>query len=154
MARAWRLCKSKHANNAFDGEGARLFGGRWSSPGTRVVYVSESLSLATLEVLVHLQHAPALADYVVFQIDFADELVEKLADGERPPTWRDYPAPAANQAVGDRWIQNGRSLVLRVPSAVIPREHNYLINPAHADFRNAVWQGPTPLDVDPRVLRR
>jgi RES domain-containing protein len=154
MARAWRITKAKYAPTTFDGEGARLYGGRWSSPGTRVVYIAESLSLATLEVLVHLQQPSVLSDYVVFTLDFPDDCIEVLAPGDWPPRWRDYPAPPENQVIGDRWVRDRRSLILRVPSAVTRHEANFLVNPLHPDFRRATIQGPSPLDVDARVFQR
>jgi RES domain-containing protein len=153
MTRAWRITKAKYANNAFDGEGARLYGGRWSSPGTRVVYVADSLALATLEILVHLQNTRTLADYVVFRSDFSAESVQILPEGDWPNRWRAYPSPADVQAVGDRWIRAARTPLLRVPSAVIPQECNYLLNPAHADFTRIAIAGPFPLDIDPRLLK-
>jgi len=153
-ARAWRITKAKYANQPFNGEGARLYGGRWSSPGTPVVYVAESLSLGILEVLVHLQQTPILADYVVFSIDFAPELVETVPERDLPANWRGYPTPAENQAIGDRWVQGGSSVILRVPSAIIVHEHNFLVNPTHPDFRRLTIDGPLPLDIDPRVMKR
>src|SRR5438132_5770900 len=148
MTRAWRITKAKYARNVFDGEGARLYGGRWSSPGTRVVYAADSLALATLEILVHLQHTLALADFIVFRIDFPQQFVHILAERDWPKNWRDYPAPTENQAVGDRWVQEARTLFLRAPSAVIPQEGNNLINPALADFVRAKIDGPFPMDID------
>jgi len=154
MPRAWRITKAKYAANAFDGEGARLNGGRWSSPGTRVVYVAESLSLAVLEILVHLKDTAVLADYVVRTIDLPDAGIEVLQADDLPPNWRAFPAPTATQAIGDRWVLEARSLALRVPSAVTPAEFNYLVNPAHAEFAAAIISDAIPLDVDERVFKR
>ena len=152
MPRAWRITKTKHADSALEGEGARLFGGRWSNPVTRVVYAAESLSLAVLEVLVHLQHTPTLSAYCVFTIDFPDECL--IATSSYPKNWRVYPTSSENQLLGDRWVAAGTSLALRVPSAVTVVEFNYLINPAHADFAKAKVNGPLPLDIDPRAMSR
>src|SRR5580698_84984 len=116
MPRAWRITKQKYAEGAFDGEGARLYGCRWSSPGTRVVYAAESLSLAVLEVLVHLQHTPTLSAYCVFTLDFPDECV--ITPSSFAKNWRIYPTSVENQQLGDGWVATGTSLVLRVPSAV------------------------------------
>ena len=154
MIQAWRIIKAKYAAAAFDGEGARLYGGRWSSPGTRVVYVAQSLSLATLEMLVHLQDTPILSEYVTFSVDIPDECVESFPVGDLPRNWRDYPSPAANQAIGDRWVREARSLALRLPSAVIVQEVNYLLNPSHGDFHHLAASGPLKFDVDPRVMKR
>lgn len=144
MPRAWRITKAKYAAQAFDGEGARLYGGRWSSPGIRVVYAAESLSLAILEVLVHLQNTAPLAAYVVGTIDFPDALLETLSAGDLPANWRDYPTPPENQALGDHFVQQATGVILRVPSAITVQEHNYLINPAHADFQRCIVSEPAP----------
>lgn len=154
MTRAWRITKAKYAAVAFDGEGAWLYGGRWSSPGTRVVYVADSLSLATLEILVHLHQPAALADYVVLTVDLPDDGIEVVTEAVLPKKWRIYPTPSENQAIGDRWVREARSLALRVPSAVTVTEANFLVNPAHRDWKRAVVSAPAVLDIDERVFKR
>jgi RES domain-containing protein len=130
MPRAWRITKARHAGNAFDGEGARLQGGRWSSIGTRIVYTAGSESLAILEILVHLQETAFLSSYVIFQLDFSDTLVQELDPASLSSNWRVSPAPPATLAIGDDWIRNSSPAVLRVPSVIVPSEYNFLINPA------------------------
>jgi RES domain-containing protein len=150
---AWRIFKPKHAASAFTGEGARLFGGRWNSKGTAVIYTAGSVSLATLEMLVHLQ-APHLLDaYLLARVTFADSLVENLAPKLLPADWRADPAPAATMAFGDRWVAEGRSAVLRVPSAIIESEYNYLLNPAHPAFRKIAIARAEPFGFDPRLVK-
>lgn len=154
MRTAWRLTKTKHLPHAFDGEGARLYGGRWSSPGRRVVYVSESLALAVLEVLVHLQDTSILAAYSTIRVSFDDVLVSAVSAGSLPANWRQSPPPAEAQAIGDAWLDAAASAILEVPSAVVDREHNYLMNPAHKDF-NRVTIGPAvPYEFDPRLVKQ
>jgi RES domain-containing protein len=148
---AWRLVKSRHAGTAFDGEGARLYGGRWNSPGTRVAYASDSIALAALEVLVHLQSAAGLQSYMLATIRFPEGAVEALEQRALSKHWRRFPSPPENQALGDRWAAEGRSLVLRVPSAIIPFSSNFLINPEHADFRLIVVEPAQPFALDPRL---
>ncbi len=154
MLTAWRLVKSRHAATAFDGEGARLFGGRWNSPGTRVAYASDSTALAALEVLTHLQSTAVLQHYFLATIHFPERLVETLDMSTLPDSWRSFPSPPENHAIGDRWVAEGRSLVLRVPSAIIPSAGNYLINPEHAQFKLAVIDPPEPFAFDPRLLQK
>ncbi len=154
MPRAWRIVKSKFAGHAFDGEGSRLYGSRWTSPGNPVVFVAETLSLAVLEVLVHLQSTVPLAAYVVFTVEYTEGMVEDLGPSLLPFNWREYPAPPAVHSLGDAWVRRGSSGLLRVPSAVIPHERNFLINPAHEHFAQLLIEGPSPLDADPRVFRR
>ena len=153
MLTAWRLLKTKHLAHAFDGEGARLFGGRWNSQGIRVVYASESLALATLEVLVHLQATSVLLSYSTIQISFDEALVTQVDRSSLPANWRDFPPPPALQAVGDTWIASATSAVLEVPSAVINTESNYLISPTHKDFHLIATNPPQPFVFDPRLSK-
>ena len=153
MITAWRLVKSRHAQAAFDGEGARLHGGRWNSPGTRVAYASDSVALAALEVLAHLQSTAVLQAYSLATIRFPESVVETLDSASLTSEWRRFPSPPENQAVGDTWVAEGRSLVLRVPSAIVPSASNYLINPAHSRFTVAVIEKPEIFAFDSRLLK-
>jgi RES domain-containing protein len=148
---AWRLVKARHARTAFDGEGARLHGGRWNSPGVRMVYTAESPSLAVLEVLVHLQATAPLAGYVLIEVRLPEGLVEILS---RPPAdWRRMPAPASTRRVGDAWAASGRSAALAVPSVVTPQERLLLLNPAHPDFSRVEIGAARAHVLDPRLGR-
>ncbi len=149
MIEAWRLVKAKHAETAFSGEGARLAGGRWGSVGTALVYMSASLSLAELEVLVNLPTDRLLASYAAFRVRFGSGFVEVLSAASLPANWRHDPAPQSTKAIGDTWVREGRSLVLRVPSAVVPSEWNYLLNPAHPDAEQLEVSGPLDPLLDP-----
>lgn len=153
MIRAWRLVKTRYAAVAFDGEGARLNGGRWSSPGTPVAYASDSVALATLEVLAHLQSTAVLASYSLATLRFPAQLLDVVEASALPVQWRRYPAPPELQAIGDRWAKGLRSAVLQVPSAIIPTAHNFLLNPAHRDFAKVLIDPPEPFDLDPRLLK-
>ncbi len=133
MPRAWRLTKTKYLASAWDGEGARKSGGRWNSPGVAVVYVSQNLSLALLEVLVHLSESSIFPAYSTIPVDFDEDLVTDLELTNLPATWRDNPAPPEVRAFGDEWVAAATNPILRVPSTLVPREFNYLLNPAHPD---------------------
>ncbi len=135
---AYRLVKDRHADMAFDGEGARRFGGRWNSKGQPAVYVASSESLAALEVLVHLGRRDPLSRYVLFQVRISAESILHLDDDALPPNWRDPIPPAATAEIGDAWLASGESLALAVPSVVVPREVNYMLNPAHPGFVEVV----------------
>jgi RES domain-containing protein len=150
---AWRIVKAKHSTTAFDGEGARLFGGRWNSPGSPVVYAATSTALAALEMLVHLGKATVLPAYVLIACTFSDSLVAGIEDSRLPSNWRSYPAPPELQSLGDEWLRLGTSAVLEVPSAVIPSESNYLLNPQHADFSGISISPPEPFEFDLRLVR-
>jgi RES domain-containing protein len=151
---AWRLIKTKYLSHAFDGEGARVFGGRWNSPGRRVTYVSESQSLAALEVLVHLQDTSVLPSYSVIRVTFDEALVTAVDPAALPKPWRRSPPSSGVQAIGDAWLDGASSAVLEVPSAVVDGERNYLINPAHPDFHRVVIDPPVRFEFDSRLLRR
>lgn len=148
----WRITTRRFANAAFSGEGARLYGGRWNRVGASVIYTAQSRSLALLEMLV--QDDPLRANYVLIPAHLpADLSIDTLAQGDLPTNWR---APAARevlQALGAQWLQSLRSAVLVVPSAVVPAEHNFLLNPAHPDFQRIVIGPPEPLETDLRLLR-
>lgn len=153
MPTAWRIVKQRHAETAFDGEGARLYGGRWNSPGVAVVYASESRALATLEVLAGLQTNSPLPEYVLIPAEFEDSLVVAVEVEELPVNWRKNPPPPSTQRVGDDWIAGGGSAVLRVPSALVPQESNYLLNPRHTAFSEVRIGQPEGVAMDPRLIR-
>lgn len=151
MRRAWRIVKEKHSATAFDGEGGWLFGGRWNSRGTRLVYTSATLSLAALESLVHL-NPPVAFKYVAIPIEFDEALVEIVAAAGLPADWTEEPPPPSTAKIGDLWVKESRSAVLELPSVIIPGEPNYLLNPAHPDFKKITIGKPVPFSFDPRLL--
>ena len=125
--RVWRLCSRRYV--AFDGEGARLYGGRWNHPGTAVVYTSGSLALAAIEFFVNLDTDLAPPNLVAIAADIPDDIpTERIVLGDLPKGWRRYPAPEALQDLGTGWLARAATTVLTVPSAVIPDERNYLLN--------------------------
>lgn len=150
---AWRIVKARHAAAAFDGEGARLEGGRWNSPGTPVVYTSGSAALAALELLVHLGRRSILSAYVLIACTCDEAVVSRLERKRLPHNWRSYPALPELQLIGDEWVRAGTSAVLNVPSAVIATDENYLLNPRHPDFQAIRVSDPQPFEYDPRVLK-
>jgi RES domain-containing protein len=150
---AWRIVKRRFAATAFDGEGARRFGGRWNSPVRPVVYVSESRALATLEILAGLGSTASLAAWVLIGVRFPDEIVTGVEDlpGGLPEGWEAVPPSHVSQDVGDRWLEQGASAALRVPSVIVPAESNYLLNPVHPDFARVEIGTPEELRLDPRL---
>lgn len=152
MIVAFRLVDAKFADDVYSGEGARLFGGRWNKKGHRVVYTADTVSLATLELIVTTPRAQRLRDYVVSSCAFSRELVEEIDVARLPENWRDYPAPPELREIGTTWLLNGSSAVLSVPSAVIPNQRNYLLNPEHPDFSTIHMNPATPFQLDFRLL--
>lgn len=140
--KVWRLCRARHAATAFDGEGARLFGGRWNEKGVPAVYTSATLSLAALEVLVHHRVPIPPHEFTAIGCEIPDDLKINVIDLQSlPQDWQADPAPRRLRELGSEWARGLRSLVLAVPSALIPQESNYLINPMHKDF---AWLKPGP----------
>ena len=151
--RAWRIAAARHAKAPLDGEGSRLFGGRWSSIGVRVAYASESIALAALETLVHYDTDMIPDNLMLIAVDIPGAVqVEILAEAALPRNWRAYPAPAALQVLGDAWVRRARTAVLKIPSALVPEERNLLINPAHPDFGGIKNRSVRPFAIDPRLF--
>jgi RES domain-containing protein len=120
-----------------------------------MVYTSESLALAALEILAHLGRRSTLASYSRCAVHFDEALVSSLDRSLLPASWRAYPAPAELQFIGNSWIAGEASAVLEVPSALVETESNYLINPLHPDFGSLIIKPPKPFDCRARVrLRR
>lgn len=147
----WRLCAAKYASTAFDGEGARRYGGRWSPKGFRVNYTAESRALAVVEILAQVDERTRLVDlpWVLISAEFPESLVEKPA--RYPTDWRQFPHSRATQAFGESWLKESRTAALRIPSVVVPGEFNYLLNPAHRDFARVKIAQPEPFTFDPRL---
>jgi len=149
----WRLVKTKYAGTAFDGEGERLYGARWNSPGNRVAYASSNSALAVLEVLVHMTGGGSLPGYSLVCASLPDSLVEVIAPADLPDNWDSSPVPPEAQAVGDAWLASTRSLALRVPSALVRDSYNILIDPEHGDIEQLRIESSEPFDFERRLLR-
>lgn len=148
----WRFTTRRFVDGAFSGEGARLFGGRWNRLGQSVVYTAQSRSLALLEMLV--QDDPLRAHYVLIPAHLPTHVsIHTLLPADLPPDWRTPNARVALQSIGAQWLHELRSAVLVVPSAVVPAESNFLINPLHPDFQRITLGQPEPLETDKRLLR-
>lgn len=148
---AWRITTKRDPGGAFDGEGARLYGGRWNRPGTRLVYAAEHLSLAALELFVHLDPEDQPRTLFRFRVELQDAALELLPRERLPASWRDYPAPDETAALGTDWAGRGDALALVVPSVVIPEENNILLNPGHPRFRELKLEPGEPFSFDPRM---
>ncbi len=154
MTAAFRLVKKRYAREAFDGEGARLFGGRWNHRGTGVVYLSGSLSLAALEQFIHLGREGLSLSFVYFEILIPDGVsLSKINPGDLPGDWRSEPPSHTTMDIGTGWIRSGGSVLLQVPSAVIPVECNYLLNTAHPDMKLVKIGRSVPFAFDPRMWK-
>jgi RES domain-containing protein len=138
--RLWRVARAAFAD--LSGEGARLYGGRWNTPGRPVVYTAENPALAILEVRVHLDLSPELIpdDYVLIEIETG---TASISEGK--------PEVQEPQALGDDWLSAGETGLLKVPSFIAPRSANVLINPLHRDAAVIEVVGTQPFDFDRRL---
>jgi len=153
MLTVWRLVTRRYAETAFSGEGARLYGGRWNRKGTPLVYTAGSQSLAMLEMLV--QDEPLRANYMMIPATLPDSLdIERIDVAQLPADWRDLAAREQLQALGSEWAKHQSSAVLAVPSAVIPVETNYLLNPLHPAYPEIEIGMPQPFITDLRLVKR
>lgn len=148
----WRIEKAKRTATAKTGEGARMAGGRWTSPGYPAVYCAEHLSLAILEVLVH---APdpnqRSAPRVRFRIEIERALIERVPDRQILPDFSPRTPYPVTRAIGDAWLRDSGRPVLSVPSAIVQTERNYILNPMHSDFGRISWGAHEPVALDDRL---
>ncbi len=158
MGTAWRVVDGLHTlppYDPLDGHWAARLGGRWNSVDVPVAYLSGRLSLAILEVLVQGGSLPGLAVKVAIMLTFDDADVRTVRPADLPADWQQPSGSARLQAIGDEWVRSAETPVLKVPSAVLPVEFNYLLNPAHPHFAR-IRANATPkqnLPLDPRLLQ-
>ena len=148
------MLRAAYARTPFDGEGAYLYGGRWSSAGTRLAYASEHQSLAMLEYFVHLDPEDSPDDLVLATADIPNNLsrqqVQTLA---LPANWRETPAPPELALIGDEFVKKAEHCLLLIPSALAAQEYNWLINPQHREFIQITLNSPEALRYDQRMFR-
>jgi RES domain-containing protein len=150
--RVWRIASAAH--ETLDGEGARRYGSRWTPKGLPAIFASATLSLAALERFVNTDSDLEPADLVAISVDIATNIaIEPVGVADLPADWRTYPAPSALATIGERWLRESRSSVLSVPSVIIPTELNFILNPAHEDFRKLVVSPSEPFSFDPRMWK-
>lgn len=151
MQTAWRIVKEKHQDSAFDGVGAALYGGRWNHVGFDMVYCSGSLSLAALEILVHLELTNLHFNLVYFKVDIPDTIPITILT---VPEIKRKLKQQAYKDIGSTWITENNTAVLQVPSVIIEEEVNFLINPQHDDFNKLEISDPVPFSFDERLIER
>ena len=132
--RGYRLVKKRWSEQAFDGEGARRYGGRWNSKGKRCLYLASTASLALLEIMVHLDDYSLLADYTFYQMTIPDTSLLELDSDSLADDWDADPAPSSTAQIGDEWLGSLASTAIYAPSTIIPMETIILLNPAHPQY--------------------
>ncbi|MEA3410831.1 MAG: RES family NAD+ phosphorylase [Pseudomonadota bacterium] len=146
--------KARLADTALDGSGAKAHGGRWNSKGVAMVYASESVSLAALELLVHLHRGEILNQYLLPRLKLSDDSIMSLDKTALPKNWRRDPPPSSTADIGDQWALSLQSLALIVPSTIVPQQRNVLLNPGHPGFGSVIATASSePFDFDPRLAR-
>jgi RES domain-containing protein/uncharacterized RDD family membrane protein YckC len=149
----FRLQNRKYAID--NSEGAALFGGRWNNIGTPVIYASEKQSLAVLEVIAHLGAIPENYQFIQIECPDAFSSAEVVDAAALPLNWQEESSGyEMTAAFGTRWAQERRTVILKVPSAIISQEYNFVINPAHPDFANLEFRVADSQRVDPRLRTR
>jgi RES domain-containing protein len=147
--------RSPYSSTPFDGEGSRLFGGRWSKPGTRIVYTAEHLSLAILEYTVHFSPRTQPPDIRLAIAEIPDDVSRlQFAVKDLPKNWFVDPAPESLGSIGTEFVQEAKAAILIVPSALSPVEHNWLLNPVHPDFARIRLGKAEPFRFDRRLLAK
>jgi RES domain-containing protein len=152
--KVYRILRKAFAHSPLDGEGAYLYGGRWSSPGTRLVYTSEYQSLAMLEYFVHVDADNAPSDLVLVTVDIPNKHAKsRILAAQMPADWRTSPAPPELANFGDEFVRKTKACILVVPSVLAPGENNWLLNPYHPDFLKVTVSSVEPLKYDLRMFK-
>lgn len=155
MLTTYRICKTRYVATIFDGEGAFRFGGRWNSRGTRILYAAGTLSLAALEMLVHLNNEEILLAYSFATAELDENLILSVEDFRPlPENWSASPSLLEIQQIGDEWAREMASVVLKVPTSVVPVEFNYLINVEHPEFSKVKFSEPHTFTFDERLYKK
>jgi RES domain-containing protein len=150
----YRICKATYAKAAFSGAGGLKASGRWHHKGQPIVYAAGSLALAALEYLVHLGRHDIKMRFVSVRATLPGDIGLEVVDAASlPKNWNAAPPLDFTMALGSRWCAELRSTVLKVPSAVVPAEFNFLLNPKHPDFQRIKVSRPEPFFFDPRLWK-
>ncbi len=147
---SYRLAIAKYARD-LSGEGAAIFGGRWNPVGLRAVYTSQYISLSILEILARTQLNINPPDYQLITIDFPETDVTLIKLSELKAGWKQH--IEYTQWIGEEFLKSNKSLALQVPSAVVERENNFLLNPLYKKYRNVKIVSVEPLDLDARLMQ-
>ena len=156
MIEAWRLAAPEYSGTIEDmlsGEGALRFGGRWNSPGRRAVYLGGSLALASMELLVHLRVPEVLRTYRKLRVRIPEGVIRAVDECGLPDGWAKPGLHPVTQEIGDQWLASRESAVLRVPSAVVAGEVNYVLDPTHPGFAEVEAGGIEDYRFDSRIVK-
>jgi len=148
----YRLAKTVYSHD-LSGKGAQKAGGRWNSRGVAMVYTSESRALCTAEIAVHTPLGILPDDYQLIIIEIPDHIkIFKILPQNLAPEWKSIPHSGKTQELGDAFIKEGRDVVMKAPSAVVPGDSNYLINTDHPDAKMIQIVKVEPFTFDQRMF--
>ncbi|HEY2581579.1 MAG TPA: RES family NAD+ phosphorylase [Mucilaginibacter sp.] len=148
----YRIAKCEYSND-LSGTGARLYGGRWNSEGKAAVYLASSPSLALLEVLVHLPPLMIPDNYCLTEVEVPDNVITNISIDSLPDSWKNISPPVILRQIGDDFLKKNEHLLMKMPSSIVPMEHNYLLNPQHPEMKKVKILNAVPFDFDERLSR-
>ena len=146
----YRICSAKYADD-LTGMGSRLYGGRWNSVGRSMLYLASSRSLAVLEVLAHLSATNVPLGMVLLTLETPDDSTT-VDVSELPDNWNKYPEPNVLKQIGNSFLDRNEYLLLKVPSALVSEEFNYLMNPMYPKTDKVKITNKSPFNFDERLL--
>jgi len=151
MAKFYRLVQQQWAGSVKNGEGARIYGGRWNPPGLAAVYLAGSRALAALEVVVHAPRQVLRMKWSMFEVEIPDDWIETSRGSRLPEDWQSRPESHGAQVFGGEWLKCGKSLALQLPSVIIPEEAVILVNPLHPQADKLRWSTSKVFQFDERL---
>lgn len=146
----YRLATSEFAND-LSGEGAKIYGGRWNPVGLAAVYISEFISLSILEILVRANKFTSPDTYTLLSIQIPESSTVTIELKKLKSEWQN--SIEYTRSIGEEFLRDNQTLVLKVPSAIVTQEHNFLINPLHKDFKKVKIVHSELLELDKRLLQ-
>jgi RES domain-containing protein len=150
----YRLCRKVYADD-LSGRGAELNGGRWNGKGTAMIYTSASRALCMVEIIVHIPAGIIPRDFYLVSISIPDDInISTIELKNLPENWNRNPIPASTKKIGNKFISAQEALVLKVPSAIVKDEWNYLINPSHQDSKGLKIIAAEPFSFDGRLFKK
>jgi RES domain-containing protein len=147
----YRIAKGRYIND-ISGFGAKKYGGRWNNVGIAMLYTSENISLSVLENLANANKRYGMTDFNLAKIKIDSDLIEEIKTKNLDLNWKLGLSSQVSRLIGDNWIRENKNLVLKVPSAIVDQEYNYLINPEHKDFNKVKIISVTNFKFDERLF--
>jgi RES domain-containing protein len=145
----YRISNCRYISD-LSGKGAAMYGGRWNSKDTYVLYTAQSRALALLEAVVHIGKVPE-AGFCMATLDIPDNSIEVFPADKLPPDWKENPSPNYLKKIGDLFCDKNKYLALKMPSVLMMEEHNYLLNPFHPAFSKVKIVSQRPIKIDERL---